>query len=270
MTGFKPAQKYQSGFFSKTKNMKKIIYPLGVFLTISIIIFSCAQVKTETICLTDFGAIPDDGKNDIEALRAASEYCQEHKGTVLKIPEGVYDVIDPEALQIEFDAISGKYGDAGGVQDALWKPGAPYVTVLDFSGSENVSVEAQGATLCMHGWYEPVSIINCNNFLLSGLSITYKRPPTTEGKIIVKKDNYFDVRIDTTIYKFLKDTVYGATQAYDIVKNRVINNLQTKTHRLVDPQTIRVSFARADVNVGDVYMIRHSYHYRPGIMIKKS
>jgi len=218
----------------------------------------------------DFGAIPNDGINDIEALRKAAEFCRNHKGTTLKIPEGVYDVIDKKALEIEYNAISGAHGNAGGVQDVVWNPDFPYVQVLDFSDAENVCIEARGATFLLQGWYEPISFVGSNNCLLRGLSFKYLRPANTTGEVVVKKENYFDVEIDTARYRFLKENVYGATQAYDIVKNRVNGHQDVKGMRLINPQTIRVSTGKAQINVGDHFMIRHSYHYRPVIMINES
>ena len=34
--------------------------------------------KTSTVSVADFGAIPDDGINDADALRKAAEYCRTH------------------------------------------------------------------------------------------------------------------------------------------------------------------------------------------------
>ena len=53
--------------------------------------------STEEISVTRFGARPDDGRDDTEALRKAAEYCRTHPGTTLVIPKGVYCLKDKEA-----------------------------------------------------------------------------------------------------------------------------------------------------------------------------
>ena len=48
---------------------------------------SCGNAQQE-ISVEKFGAFPNDGKNDFEALRAATAYCRENAGTTLflKLP----------------------------------------------------------------------------------------------------------------------------------------------------------------------------------------
>ncbi|MEI7829171.1 MAG: right-handed parallel beta-helix repeat-containing protein [Prolixibacteraceae bacterium] len=253
--------------------MRKLIFILAFF---SVIVFftvvSCVKnrpgIKSGTINVLDFGAIPDDGKNDIEALRKAAEYCRNNEGSTLLIPEGVYDVIDKQAQDIEYKSISGFFGKMP--SDILFKHEAPYVKVLDFTGTRNVTVEATGATLLLHGWYEPVSIIQSRNFLLRGLVIRYNRPPNTVGKIINIQEGYFDMEIDTLKYTLLKGIVRGPTMAYDILKNRVVDNLDVKGKKMINRNTIRVTTGSANVKEGDYCIIRHVYHYRPAIMIRDS
>ena len=55
-----------------------------------------------------FGARPDDGKDDTRSLRKAAEYCRTHPGTTLLIPAGKYQITDPEARQLEADVLAGK------------------------------------------------------------------------------------------------------------------------------------------------------------------
>ena len=173
--------------------MKLNYFPV-LILTITCFL-SLSLSSVDTINISDFGANPNDGKNDLDGLRKAAAYCTTHPGTTLIIPEGVYDVVDKKAQEIEFKAITGAYGKLS--SDTLFKHTFPYVKVLDFSGSKNITVEASGATLNLNGWYEPVSIVRSQNFLLKGLSINYNRPPNTVGKIFNKQADYFDVVIDT-------------------------------------------------------------------------
>ena len=47
------------------------------------------RTSETTVSVADFGAVPDDGKDDTRALRRAAEYCRTHPGTTLLFPAGV-------------------------------------------------------------------------------------------------------------------------------------------------------------------------------------
>ena len=72
---------------------------------------SCGSAPQKEVSVEQFGAIPNDGKNDFEALRKATAYCRENPGTTLFFPPGKYDIDNEKARKIEFEAISGAYGE---------------------------------------------------------------------------------------------------------------------------------------------------------------
>lgn len=171
----------------KNKDLQKVI----LLVTFLLMMFNHLSASEKSKNILEFGAVPNDGLDDSKALKKATAFCRSHPGYTLIISPGTYDYKDSLAKDIEYKAISGFYGED--VQGVLFKPGAPYVKALDFSGSKDINVIAEGATLCLDGWYEPISIIGCKNFKIKGLSITYKRHPNTVGKIIQVGADYFDV-----------------------------------------------------------------------------
>ncbi|MDP4226291.1 MAG: right-handed parallel beta-helix repeat-containing protein [Bacteroidota bacterium] len=247
----------------KNNDLKKVIL-LVTFLLMTFHLLSASE-KSKNIL--EFGAIPNDGLDDSKALKKATAFCRSHPGYTLVISPGTYDFKDSLAKDIEYKAISGFYGED--VQGVLFKPGAPYVQALDFSGSKDISVIAEGATLCLDGWYEPVSIIGCKNFKIKGLSITYKRHPNTVGKIIQVGADYFDVDIDTVKYPFIKKKVTGRIHFYDTLHNKLYALGGSMSKSLINSHTIRVRNQFLP-NLGDLCIIRHSGHYRPAILIKES
>ena len=58
--------------------MKNLLFSVIAFL----ITFSATAKQIDA---RDFGAIPNDGKDDTKALRKAAEYCRNNPGTTLYI-----------------------------------------------------------------------------------------------------------------------------------------------------------------------------------------
>lgn len=134
-------------------------------LTAAILLMASSYTgaAARTITASQFGAIPNDGKDDAPALRKAAEYCRNNPGTTFVLEPGVYDFFDPTAERIEREAISGAYGRGDlDVQYRLFKPKGPYVKALDFTGSKNLTIEGSGATLKMHGWFGNKFLVDKN------------------------------------------------------------------------------------------------------------
>lgn len=227
---------------------------------------ACCPLLAKDVTLSSFGAVPDDGLNDMAALRSAAEYCRKHPGTTLIIAPGIYDIEDELALKIEREAIGGAYGER--VQSTLFHPGAPYVKALDLTGCRNVKVKASGATFNMKGWYEIVTIDNAENVTIDGLSLTYHRPPNTVGRVIASDDKSFDILIDPQRYTYIDSIVTGRVHFYDHMRNRLYTGGVTNKE-LVGKSTIRMQSKRHPA-VGDYCILRHGGHYRPAVLIRES
>ena len=104
----------------------------------------------------DFGAIPNDGQDDTAALRAAAQHCRQHPGTTLVFAPGIYTLRDPQALHIQHEAMSGAYGQDP--EKHMFRPYHQYVSGLDFTGAQDVTVEAEGAILMCEGWMEVITL----------------------------------------------------------------------------------------------------------------
>ena len=180
---------------------------------------ACGNAPQQEVSVEKFGAVPNDGKNDFEALRAATAYCRENPGTTLFFPPGVYDIDNEKARKIEFEAVSGVYGE--NVQGVLFRPDGPYVTALDLKDCNNTTVKAHGATLYLHGWYEVVTMQGAKNIALEGISILYNRPPSTIGRVVETTPEWFDAEFDTERYRFLDNKVTGRLHYFDNERNRL-------------------------------------------------
>ena len=196
----------------------------------SLMLASCgAQVTQQEVSVEKFGAVPNDGKNDFDALRKATAYCRENPGTTLFFPPGKYDIDNEKARKIEFEAISGAYGE--NVQGVLFRPDGPYVTALDLRDCDNTTVMAHGATLFLHGWYEVITMQGAENITVEGISILYNRPPSTIGRIVESNDEWFEAEFDTERYRFIDNKVTGRLHFFDTVRNRLYTGWASKKDR---------------------------------------
>jgi len=74
--------------------MENVIFVLGLLILVYDVGISSRHTNINIVNVRDLGAIPDDRKNDVVALRKAAEYGRNNEGSPLMIPEGVYEVID--------------------------------------------------------------------------------------------------------------------------------------------------------------------------------
>lgn len=229
--------------------------------------FVNAAPITSRIELSNFGAVPNDGEDDSASLVAAMKYCRENPGTTLLIAPGIYNYTNELAKEIEYNAVSGAYGED--VQGQLFKPDAPYVTALDLRGSRDITIVADGATILLEGWYEVITLERAENIHLKGLTIDYKRPPNTVGTIIDVQPSYFDMEFDPEYYSFLTNQVTGRVHFHDVQQQRLYLTGGITGKTLLTNSTVRI-FTERPPNLGDACILRHSGHYRPAIMIKNA
>lgn len=220
------------------------------------------------VTASDFGAVPDDGRDDTKALRRAAEYCRKHPGCTLLIPPGVYILKDTKAEKLESEAMSGALGQ--NPEETIFTPYYPYVKGLDFSGAEFVTVEADGATLMCEGWMEPVSITECRDFTLKGLTIDYKRKPFSEGTILeVNPDNIL-VRFKDA-ERLSDSTPFPRMMIWDSMKGGMYREaFYFPGHRMEQDGTVRFGISIPEYLEGEKVAIPHSFHFRPAIYIGNS
>lgn len=230
-----------------------------------LLLTACGDASRQEVSVEKFGAFPNDGKNDFTALRNATAFCRENPGTTLFFPPGIYDIDDEKARKIEFEAVSGVYGE--NVQGELFKPDGPYVTALDLKGCNNTVIEAHGATLYLHGWYEVITMQGANDISVKGISILYDRPPSTIGRVVETGPESFEAEFDTVRYRFIDEKVTGRLHFYDNLRNRLYTGWASKKE-LTAPGKIHFQ-SNANPKVGDFFVLRHGGHYRPAVMIKE-
>jgi hypothetical protein len=239
------------------------------FLIILEVVINASLLTAQIINVRDFGAIPDDGKNDRAAIQAAIKHCQVKGATTLIFPEGTYDIIDKAAICLMNDIMDGKLGQ--NPQDVVYTPYYPYSKGLDFSGVINLEVRAQGANLLCHGWMEPVSMEHCENVTINGLSIDYKTIPHSEGMVVKQTNRYIDIEFEDN--QWLKDDMLiTRIMFWDVKKDFLLGRsvYHPKRKEKMDDKTLRVYLKSNHEILGTIALMNHTMHFRPAILIHEA
>ncbi len=238
------------------------------FFSAELLVFS-VSVMAQTINVSDFGAIPGDGKNDRQAIQAAVDKCRETPGAELVIPPGVYDIIDKDAVKLMNDIMDGKMGR--NPESVVYTPYYPYSKGIDMTGLKNVTVKADGTTFLCTGWMEPVSINNSENLTIEGLTIDYKTIPHSEGKIVKVEKGYMDVELTDTQWLCDKMLI-TRIMFWDLNKDRLLPQpvYFPRNTKKINDKTIRIFLKTKPEMLGTVALMNHTLHFRPAILILES
>ena len=248
---------------------KRLIIACVALLTLSTV-NAAENVKSEgrTICVTEFGAKPDDGKDDTKALRRAAEYCRKNPSTTLLMPAGVYRLRDADAERLENEAMTGKMGQSP--ENTVFTPYYPYVSGLNFEGSKSTTIEARGAILMCEGWMEPFSICGSTDFTLRGLTIDYKRKPFSEGRVCAIDDGTFTVQFGGE-RKIDEGTPFPRVMLWDNKIGGIYRSPYYFSRQEVLPDNKVVFKGKlADYMMGAPVAAPHSFHFRPAILVWRS
>ena len=250
--------------------MKKVLLLIAATCTLSGV--SMAHTSplhpTKVISVLDFGAKPNDGKDDTKALRKAAQYCRDNQGTTLEMPAGIYQLRDTKAEKLEKDVLSGKMGP--NPEETIFTPYYPYVSGLDFSGSKDITIHANGAILLCEGWMEPISLIDCINFTLEGLTIDYKRKPFSEGRVTEIADDSFTVQFGSE-HKITNEIHIPRLMLWDNQIGGIYRSpFYFPKRELKGNNLVQFKGKLPQYMKGAAIAAPHSFHFRPGILILRS
>ena len=133
-------------------------------------------------------------------------------------------------------------------------------------------MKLENVELICDGWMEPVSFRFCENITLNGLTIDYKRPANSEGKIIKIGSNYVDVQFPET-EPVSEDLIMPRIMIYDIGMESLVGPAMNYDKRkFISPQTIRFYGKKIyqQAKIGRILIAWSGFHYRPAILIYKS
>lgn len=222
----------------------------------------------ESVCVSAFGAIPNDGNDDTSALRKAIAYCRGKENVTLTMPAGVYILRDEQALSLERQVMNGEMGQ--NPEQVIYTPYYPYARGLDFSGFRNFTLQAENAVLMCEGWMEPISLDSCDNVCLKGITIDYAQKPFSMGTVTAVDKSYFEVQFSEhraitgtmpltrmTFWNTETDRMHPDPLYFP--KREILENNKVRFHHAI-PEHLK----------GSIASVNHSFHFRPAILIHRS
>jgi hypothetical protein len=222
------------------------------------------QAASGSVSVAAFGAIPGDNLNDLPALRQALAAAIERSPCGLLIPPGRYNVSEPDAVRLQDDVMNGRMGNP---EKQLFNRDFKYVTGLDFSGANGITVNATGAEFMVSGWMEPISLQNCREVTINGLTIDYLRPPNSSGTIVAVGDGTVDARFADWC-PVTQNTPFLRLMVYDEIQQSLCGeSIYSGGQELIAPQTIRFKLRSGQCQVGRSIATLHGFHFRPAILL---
>ena len=213
-------------------------------------------------------------ENDRAGFEAAIQYLREHPGTTLTVEPGIYQLTDEQAKAAQYAVMSGAWGE--NPQNVMFHPKYRYTKGIDLSGVRNCRIQAYGVTLMVDGFMEPISVTDCEDVELCGLTVDHLRKPYSKGVITTLSAPNTDgirfatVRLDDAC-PIMEGTPLGLRHVlYDVESDCVIRT-KIKHVRYIDPLQISLQLEdTAAVREGLEFYTLHTFHSRPAILIENS
>ena len=198
------------------------------------------------IKLTDFGAIPNDGKDDGPAFRKALEQCKK---------------LSKNGVGIKLTFWKGKYD--------LFE-GKNKFSLIELKNAKNIIIDGNGSEIIIHdplkGFF---SIFKSENIIVKNLIIDYDPLPFTQGKIVGVdiKGKTFDFKIDKGFPSLNMDMFQKANRVWGMLmdpkipgklKDGAPNYYSSKDFKKLEPGTFRIRMKGPRLlkfmEIGDLYV----------------
>jgi len=218
------------------------------------------------------------GKDTTDTFTLAMEHMRNNPGTTLVIEPGIYIITSELARQTMESVLNGDYGP--NPEDIMFNPKFAYTKGIDFAGQKGSRVIANGVTLLVDGFMEPVSLNNCEDIEICGLTIDHKRKPYSHGVVTsIEKDaegdgGYCNIELspETSVKRhtpILRFRFYDPKK--DCFYNKSRDSHGLKDEEFVDERHLRVHLQNVDgVCEGHEFLTLHTYHFRPAILIENA
>lgn len=154
--------------------------------------------------------------------------------------------------------------------------------LVDFQGTDDITVDGNGATLLFAGDVTPLSFFKCHHVTVKNLTIDWPRPPFSQGTAVAATDNSIDIKVDPAYPITGGESVLGMMD-YDVDTHLPLANLDIfgsfiASTRLIAPQTLRVTFQSRHnppkmehlkkyltADIGKLFVLRHRVYGQYGV-----
>jgi hypothetical protein len=196
--------------------------------------------------LTDYGAKPNDGKDDGEAISKALVMCKK---------------LSTSGMNVRLVFEKGRY-------DLFSNKNNTHI--IEVNNANNIVIEGNGAEIIVH---DPLmgfmSVFKSNNIIVKNLFIDYDPLPFTQGKVVAVNldSNSFDLKIDEGFPDFKHSMFKDATRVWGMLMDPTIpgklkdgapNLFGSKDFQEISAGVFRVKFETNRllkfVEIGDLYV----------------
>lgn len=221
-----------------------------------------------TISITVFS-----GSDDHARFAAAMAYLRNNPGTTLFVPPGVYTFTSKQARNAQTAVMDGKYGS--NPQKVMFRPDYAYTRGIDFSGQQSTKISAYGAAFLIDGFMELLTLSDCENVEVMGLTIDHHRKPFSRGK--VSSTQWIDGETVSVCVTLDSDCPVTANTPmmlrhlfWDHIRGGAINAV-VQSVSFADPYHLVMTVtSTAEIPEGTTCYIWHTYHSRPAILIENA
>lgn len=215
------------------------------------------------------------GKDTLEALSRAMEYLRLHSGSTLVIEPGTYILTSELARETQRTVMAGEYGS--NPQRTMFSPSFEYTRGMCFSGQRDTRVEAYGVTFLVDGFMEPISVRDCENVTLCGITVDHVRKPYSRGIIrdVVPLNEDGSLKSGTVVFdpdcpNLPSSPRHLRTKYFDPATERELM-ISIDGGEYIDSHHVRYNFTSAEqLHDGVEFYTVHTYHSRPAILIENA
>ncbi|MBQ8899058.1 MAG: right-handed parallel beta-helix repeat-containing protein [Clostridia bacterium] len=205
----------------------------------------------------------------------AIELVKRTPGTTLVIPAGEYTVSGERAKWAQKSLFEGAFGKFP--QPSMFNPKYVYDRGLDLTGVKNAVIDARGVTLLVDGYMEPVTVANCENLEIVGLTVDHVRKPFSRG--VIEKIKAFGDELRLEVRLDEGNEVHARTP--NMIRHLILDPetkesicVQFKKYDFVDKNRlifwVKEHVRQGVVKEGMLFYTIHSCHSRPGILLENS
>lgn len=212
------------------------------------------------------------GSDDLARFASALDFMKDHPGTTLFVEPGVYNITTELARETQKKVMNGEFGS--NPEPVMFNPKFEYSRGLDFYGHDSSRIEAYGVTFMIDGFMEPISIRNCKNIEICGLTIDHVRKPYSRATVtklytddcgVSKIDAVFSENFPITPnMPVIRDVVYN-THTCRFEPPKGLNDFE-----FIDEFHARFSTNYGEEIVGNELYIWHTFHSRPAVLIEEA
>lgn len=223
-----------------------------LILLMALVSFTGCTKATSEIKVRDFGAIPDDNKDDTPAILSAIEACKSKKNSNLLFEPGSYDI---------YGSKKDKRGN--------------FEPSIEIENLSHLTIDGKGAEFIGHDYSTLFHFTDCSNIMVTNLSVDWDPLPFTQGKVVYIDTNYVDIKV-VAPFVAREGLHTEAILGYDLEKHRMARRFTDhyqlgfeKTTEVVDSGVMRLFIGRKDRFAGTMPSIgmniiarHHVYGYQ--------